>query len=245
MKFIVARIYFFYVLLFFAISVLPTYIGIVCIKLFYKEPKYSKVLHTWFQWWMGYFLPLIGCPVTYKGRQYFDKNKNYVVVVNHNTLFDVPVSSPGIPLPNRTLAKDEFAKIPIFGLVYKAGSVLLTRNDMQSRKDSFKKMKEVLDSGLTLCLYPEGTRNKTNMPIARFYDGAFLVAIQAQKPIIPALIFNSKKIVDTTKKFWAWPHPLEFHFLEPIETVGMTTENAAALRSKVYNLMLEYYTQHN
>jgi 1-acyl-sn-glycerol-3-phosphate acyltransferase len=245
MKPILARIYFFYILVLFALSILPTFIGIIIIKIFFREPAYSNVLHTWFQIWMGYYLPMIGCPVSYKGRHFFEKNKNYVVVCNHNTLFDVPVSSPGIPFANRTLAKVEFSKIPIFGTVYKSNAILLSRDDMKSRVESFKKMKAVLDQGLNLCLYPEGTRNKTDMPIARFYDGAFIVAIEAQKPIIPALIFNTKKLLDTSKKYWAWPHKLEFHFLEPIPTIGLKKEDAAKLRTQVYELMKNYYVKNN
>lgn len=71
---------------------------------------------------------------------------------------------------------------------------MVTRQDAQSRKDSFPKMIEALNKGLHLCLFPEGTRNKTSEPLARFYDGAFKVAIEAQKPIIPGLIFGTKNI---------------------------------------------------
>lgn len=63
---------------------------------------------------------MIFCPVKHVGRHHFLKGKNYVVTLNHNTLADVPVSSPGIPGPNRTLAKIEMASIPIFGYIYKA-----------------------------------------------------------------------------------------------------------------------------
>jgi 1-acyl-sn-glycerol-3-phosphate acyltransferase len=122
---------------------------------------------------------------------------------------------------------------------------LLDREDQKSKTESFKKMVAALDKGLNLCLFPEGTRNKTNEPIARFFDGAFRVAIMAQKPVMPGLIFGTKNILHPTKKMWAWPHKLQIHFLEPIETVGMKTEETDGLKVKVFNTMKDYYNTNN
>ncbi len=157
---------------------------------------------------------------------------------------DVPVSSPGIPGPNRTLAKVEMAKIPIFGYIYKCGSILVTRQDAQSRKDSVPLMVEALEQGLHLCLFPEGTRNKTDQPLARFYDGAFKVAILAQKPIIPGVIFGTKSILNSSKNIWAWPHKIQLHFLPEISTEGLTSSDTDMLKQKVFDTMKEYYISH-
>lgn len=194
---------------------------------------------------MGIYMPMILCPVKHRGRENFRKGQNYVVTLNHNTLADVPVSSPGIPGPNRTLAKVEMSKIPIFGYIYTSGSILVTRQDAQSRKDSYPKMVEALEQGLHLCLFPEGTRNKTSEPLARFYDGAFKVAIMAQKPIIPGLIFGTKSILHPTKKMWAWPHKVEFHFLPELSTQGLTINDTDALKQKVFQIMRDYYMAHS
>ena len=69
------------------------------------------------------------------------------------------------------------AKIPLFGLIYKTGSILVDRKNEKSRRDSFIKMKEVLDMGLHMCIYPEGTRNTSSEPIKPFHDGAFRLAV--------------------------------------------------------------------
>ena len=194
---------------------------------------------------MGFFMPLVGCPIIRRGKQHFKKGENYVVVVNHNSLVDIPVSSPWIPGPNKTLAKAEMAKIPIFGVIYKTGSVLVNRKSEKSRGESFMRMQEALKLGLHLCLYPEGTRNKTKEPLQSFYDGAFRTAIAAQKPIIPGLIFNTGRILPHNRKFWARPLPIHFHFLEPISTEGLTLNDTQILKEKVFNLMKNYYVVHS
>jgi 1-acyl-sn-glycerol-3-phosphate acyltransferase len=242
-KEILGRLYCLYGLILFVITMLIVVIPIwICSKL--PAPAGTIWLHRIFRIWMGVFMPLVFCPVRHRGWDNFKKGKNYVVVCNHNSFIDVPVSSPGIPGPNKTLAKIEMAKIPVFGLIYRAGSVLVDRKSEKSRRESMNKMIEVLNQGLHLCLYPEGTRNTTNEPLKSFHDGAFITAIQAQKPIIPSLIFGTKNILVSGKKFYAWPHKLEFHFLPEIPTEGLTIRDVTTLKQQVFEVMKAHYVQY-
>ena len=94
--------------------------------------------------WMQIFLNGIGCPLTVKGKEHFEEGKNYIVVCNHNSLMDVPISCPYIPGGNKTIAKKEMAKVPVFGILYAMGSILVDRNSERSRRESYQKMKQVL-----------------------------------------------------------------------------------------------------
>ena len=78
-------------------------------------------------------------------------------------------------------------------------------------------MKRVLNLGLDMVIYPEGTRNRSYEPLKKFYDGAFRLAADTKKPIIPTLVFNSKKVLPATKVFFMLPHTLEMHFLPAVE----------------------------
>lgn len=239
-KRILGHIYFFLGMFVFVATMLIVFIPIwITTKL--NEPQKTITLHKIFKLWMGFFMPIVGCPVFRKGKEHFKKEENYVVITNHNSLVDIPVSSPWIPGPNKTLAKIEMSKIPIFGLIYKSGSVLVDRKKENSRRQSFQEMQRMLDYGLNLCLYPEGTRNKTEEPLQRFYDGAFITAIKAQKPIIPGIIFNTRKILPNQPKLWAFPHIIRFHFLAPIPTKGMTLDDLPELKQKAFELMEDYY----
>ncbi|MEO6611409.1 MAG: lysophospholipid acyltransferase family protein [Chitinophagaceae bacterium] len=192
--------------------------------------------------WMRIWLTLVGCPFRIKGREHFEKGKSYVVACNHNSLMDVPLSSPFIPGANKTIAKSSFTKVPLFGFYYMKGAVLVNRKDEMSRKVSFDKMKAVLKKGMHMCVYPEGTRNRTNEPLKSFYDGAFKLAMAGDVAIIPAIIFNTKKALPLTKAFYFMPTRLEMHFLEPITTGTQTKEE---LKEKVFNVMKDYYVQHS
>jgi 1-acyl-sn-glycerol-3-phosphate acyltransferase len=244
LKNLLGRVYLGYFLLLFLITMIPAYVAVLIIQSF-PEPKRSNALHKIFKAWMGVFMPIVFCPVRRKGAEYFVPGKTYVIICNHNSYIDVPVSSPWIPGPNKTLAKIEISKTPIFGTIYKTGTILVDRNNEQSRKDSFTAMRQTLQMGIHLCLYPEGTRNKTDLALQDFQDGAFVVAIREQAPIMPALIFNTGKILPHNKTFWATPSAIPFHFLEPISTEGLTLRDLPQLKEKVWHLMNDYYQTHN
>ncbi len=193
---------------------------------------------------MNVYMPLVFCPVFRKGKENFKKGENYVVVINHNSLADIPVSSPWIPGANKTLAKVEMSRIPLFGMIYRTGSIIVDRKNENSRRESVVKMQETLEMGINLCLYPEGTRNKTNMPLQPFFDGAFVTAIKAQKPIMPCLIFGTAKILPHYKKFWCRPYPIRIHFLKPVPTTGLTLTDVATLKERVHETMEKYYIAH-
>ncbi len=192
--------------------------------------------------WMNVFLTFAGCPLSVKGRKNFKPGETYVVVCNHNAFMDVPVSCPYIPGGNKTIAKIELSKVPVFGLIYKTGSVLVDRKSETSRRESFSKMKEVLAMGLHMSIYPEGTRNTTNEPLKPFHDGAFRLAIDTQKKIIPTLIFNTRKAMPADKTFFLLPYRLSMHFLEPVEF--LENDTAQSLKERVFSKMKDYYILH-
>ena len=192
--------------------------------------------------WMNIWLHLVGCPVTVTGKGNFKKEENYVVIFNHNAFLDVPLSAPFVPGPNKTIAKDSFAKVPVFGWFYKKGSVLVNRKNEKSRVKSYEAMRSVLLSGMHMCIYPEGTRNRTAQPMKPFYDGAFKLAIDAHKKIIPCVISGTKEAMPINKTLYFIPTKLRMHFLPAV-----STENTEAkiLKEKIYNEMVLYYKTEN
>jgi len=246
MKFIgniLGRVFIVYALTVFLATMLVVYIPALIIS-FLPDPSKAKAIHKLFWIWMNVYMPLVFCPVKRTGKHYFKKGQQYIVVINHNSLADIPVSSPWIPGANKTLAKIEMSKIPLFGTIYKTGSILVDRKKGESRRESFHKMQETLDMGIHLCLYPEGTRNKTTEPLQPFYDGAFITAVKTQKPIIPGLIFNTGKILPHNRKIWARPLPVRIDFLEPIATEGLTLDDVPALKERVFGIMKDWYVTH-
>jgi 1-acyl-sn-glycerol-3-phosphate acyltransferase len=228
-----------WVIIIFVVTMLLFLLPFLLFCYFKPDPQKTRAFIRFSRVWMNVFLPLSGCPLRVKGKEQFRKGETYIVVCNHNALLDVPVSTPFIPGGNKTIAKSEMAKIPIFGMMYRTGSILVDRKNENSRRESFTKMKEVLDMGLHMCLYPEGTRNKTDQPLKEFHNGAFRLALSTGKAIIPALIFNSRKVMPANKTFYFRPHRLAMHFLPPV--AATPGETAESLKQRVYDIMKDHY----
>lgn len=203
------------------------------------EPKGQDIFIKTARLWMNVWLHMAGCPIKIKGKENFAPGKVYVVTCNHNSLMDVPLSCPYIPGPNKTIAKNSFAKIPLFGFFYMKGSVLVDRKSEASRRQSYEKMKAVLAKGMHMSIYPEGTRNRTAEPLKKFHDGAFKLAADTGTAIIPAVIFNTKKALPPGKPFYFWPTRLRMDFLAPVATNGMSY---LELKEKVFGIMKDHYT---
>ncbi|MBN9298093.1 MAG: 1-acyl-sn-glycerol-3-phosphate acyltransferase [Filimonas sp.] len=203
-----------------------------------KEPQAARWHRTVSRIWMYYFLFLVGCPLRVKGANHFIKGENYVVTCNHSSLMDVPVTTPFMPNANKTIAKKSFTAIPFFGWIYALGSVLVDRKSDASRRKSIDDMKKILTLGLDMVIYPEGTRNKTGEPLKSFYDGAFKLAIDMNKRVVPTLIFNTGKALPPGKPFFFLPYKLEMHFLPPVESKG---KSVAELKAEVFKMMWDYY----
>lgn len=205
------------------------------------DPKGQDIFIRIARLWMNVWLPLVGCPLKVKGKEHFQNNRVYIVTCNHNSLMDVPISCPYIPGPNKTIAKSSFVKVPFFGFYYRKGAVLVNRKSEESRRLSYDQMKAVLQKGMHISIYPEGTRNRTGEPLKKFHDGAFRLATETGTAIIPAVIFNTSKVLPVQKAFWFSPHPLELHFLPAVEPGNKTAET---LKEEVYQIMKDYYTSY-
>jgi 1-acyl-sn-glycerol-3-phosphate acyltransferase len=242
MKNIFGRLWATWGLIWFVITMLLFMIPFVIVY-YQPEPRRTRGFVFFARIWMGIYMPVIGCPVKIKGRENFARGENYIVVCNHNAFIDVPVSSPGIPGGNKTIAKAELAKTPVFGMLYKMGSILVDRKSESSRRESFVSMKAVLNMGLHMCIYPEGTRNRSDEPLKPFHDGAFRLAMATGKPLMPTLIFNSRKVMPEKPVFSLYPHRMAMHFLPPVKITP--TDTVESLKENLFKIMSDYYAKNS
>ena len=97
-------------------------------------------------------------------------------------------------------------------------------------------MKVILKQGMHMCLYPEGTRNRTGKPLKEFYDGAFKLAIDTKKEIIPCLIIGTKEAMPIHKTFYLKPTKLKMIYLPAVSSENIDVKE---LNNKVHRIMLD------
>ena len=204
----------------------------------YKEPKKSENFLKVSKLWNWLFIYLSGSSLKVSGKQHFAKDQNYIVIYNHNSFLDVPISCPFTPGANKTIGKIEMMKIPLFSIPYKRGSVLIDRKSKTSRFNSYSAMLSVLNAGMHMGVYPEGTRNKTTEPLLPFKPGAFKLAIETGKSIIPAVITGTRKALPSGKGMYYVPGKFTLTFFAPISPAGNTEE---ALSKACFDIMYNAY----
>ncbi len=94
----------------------------------------------------------------------------------------------------------------------------------------------LLQEKISVILFPEGTRNRSQEPLLNFKDGAFRLAIETQLPIAVLTIFNTADFLPADA-FEMKPGTVCAIWDEPIETKGLTMEDVPALKEKVRNIL--------
>jgi 1-acyl-sn-glycerol-3-phosphate acyltransferase len=164
---------------------------------------------------------------------------SHIIVSNHASIVDIPVCMSTAPIPFSFLAKIEVDKLPIIGYLARNMHVYVNRKSLLSRQQTYKRMEEHLNEGHSIHIYAEGTRNKSEALLQEFYNGAFKLAIQTQRPIAVLTICNSANVSTPKAPFLACPAQVHCIWDEPISTKGMTIEeDLDYLKSIVYDRIL-------
>ena len=191
------------------------------------------------------WLLLLGIRVEQKTR--FKKpstNQGYIVVCNHQSFFDIPVGLIITPFFFKMLGKASAKKVPIFGTALPYFAFLLDRSNATSRAESYERLKQSIQQGESVFIYPEGTRNKTQQHVQPFYDGAFRLAIETQSPLLVHTLIGTRRLLSANETFKIRPGKVFTYTDQPIETKGLTLEDMPALKEQVKAIMEGHIQQY-
>ncbi len=173
--------------------------------------------------------------------QPLNKDGQYVYVANHVNNIDVLFVRSIINTHLKVLVKKEILKIPMLSYLAKNLAILINRSDKTDRKKGMVEMKKQLqDSGASLLIYPEGTRNKTNKLLLPFKNGAFITAIENQLPIACITLQGIRKRMHPTK-WLSFPGSLNA-YVDIFETKGLSLNDLEQLKEEIREKMLFYLT---
>ncbi|MBI4521532.1 MAG: 1-acyl-sn-glycerol-3-phosphate acyltransferase [Gemmatimonadetes bacterium] len=172
--------------------------------------------------WGRQILRLSSTEVTVEGLEHLHPDRAQVLICNHESWYDIFAFATMIPGPFRFLAKKELEGFPVFGRAARAcGHVFVDRGDHAAAMESMAVVGERFRrEGGTVVILPEGTRTRTG-ELLPFKKGAFVLAIQARVPIVPAGVAGSRAVLPKGG-FQVRPGPIRIVIGEPIDTDGLT-----------------------
>ncbi len=155
-------------------------------------------------------------------------HRAYVVVSNHESNAD-PFLLSWLPWDMRWVAKEELFQIPVAGWALAlAGDIPLRRGQSESVRAMLAECRRTLDAGLSVMMFPEGTRSRDG-ELLPFKDGAFDLAIQAGVPVLPLALTGTHDCMPKGSP-WFGEARAVVRILPPLPTTGMTSAQVHELR---------------
>ena len=161
-----------------------------------------------------------------------DPRRPYVVVSNHQSMADIPLVSH-LPFEMKWIGKESLFRVPIMGwLMRLAGDIPLDRGDRRKGAKVLLRANYYLQHRCSVMFFPEGTRSRDGR-VGRFNDGAFLLAIRNQLPVLPLALDGSLNCLPKHSWIFGAVQDIHLHALPPVDTTGLTTRDVAELRERV------------
>jgi 1-acyl-sn-glycerol-3-phosphate acyltransferase len=190
--------------------------------------------------WAKCILALSNIRVTVKGLSNLKPGRSYIYMANHMSNFDIPVLQAFLPVQFRWLAKAELYKIPVFGYAMKrAGYISIDRSDRKSAIESLNKAVDIIRNGISVVIFPEGTRSRTHN-IQPFKKGGFFLAVDSGVPIIPIIIHGTERIMPK-KQMLIKPGNVTLEIVKPINSSDYTRETKNDLMDKIRDIFLKSF----
>ena len=200
----------------------------------------GKWVHACAQNWGASIFRICGVQVQTEGEEKLDREGSYVVMSNHCSLFDIPTVLTSLPFPFRMLAKASLFRIPFMGwYMSRVGYIPVKRDDPKKARESIENAASRVASGLSVLIFPEGTRSVEG-EVARFKRGGVNLAPTAAVSVVPVAIINSGRLLP--RGSWhADPGVITLRIGDPINPKDFSDPRALAstVRSAIVRMIEE------
>ena len=202
-----------------------------------KDISSLRIIQTVFR----FILWLTGVKVTVIGEENVPKDQPVLYIGNHRSFFDILLTYTRCPGLTGYIAKAEMEKIPLLSNWMRyLHCLFLDRKDIKKGLQTIKEAIEKIKSGISICIFPEGTRNRSesDLELMEFHEGSFKLATRTGCPIIPIALNNTVSIFE--KQF---PKIRKTHvvieYCKPIYPAELSKEDKKFIGKYTQNIILE------
>lgn len=192
-------------------------------------------------WAFRLCLRLAGTHIIVLGEENVPKDTAVLYVGNHRSFFDILLTYVRVPRPTGYVAKVEMLKWPLLRTWMKyLHCLFLDRNNIKEGLKTILAGVEKVKSGISICIFPEGTRNKVPDTFLPFHEGSFKIADKGNVPIVPISIVNSSAIFeDQFPKIKKTTVVIEY--CKPVSIPDLDKETRKSLGTYVCGIISEAY----
>ena len=191
------------------------------------------------RWWGWVIIRVLLLPVKVEGRENLQSGQSYVFVSNHQGAFDIFLIYGFLQRNFKWMMKRQIRNIPLVGLACEAShQIFVDKRGPSKIKETYTKARATLKDGMSLVVFPEGSRSFTGH-MGVFRRGAFMLADELQLPVAPLTINGSFNVMPRMRDmhFVNW-HPLTLTIHKPIAPVGQGADNIKHLEQESYQIVM-------
>lgn len=219
-----------FLIIYFIIS-LPIQLAELIIEKFNMDFR-NKTSLAFVNWGLKCVWFLSGIKLEVNGEENIPNEQASLFIGNHTSYFDIIVTYPLMKRPTGFISKKEIKKIPCLSWwMYFVNCIFLDRNDPRQGLQSVLKAADMIKNGISIFLFPEGTRSKDGR-LGEFKDGGFKIATKAKCPIVPVGIQGTADLFENHVPFIKSSKVI-VTFGEPIYTDKMERTEAKKLPETV------------
>lgn len=193
---------------------------------------------------------LAGTKVIVRGQENIPTDTAVLYVGNHRSYFDVVLTCTLFPRVTGYVAKQEMKKAPILSLWMKnIHCLFLDRKNIREGLKTILAGVEEVKNGYSLCIFPEGTRNKVNDTFLPFHEGSFKIAERGGVPIVPLTLVNTAQAFEDhlpkVKKATVvidFGQPIRLEELDKETRRNLGSYVSGKIRDRYFSLKQEYFS---
>jgi len=187
--------------------------------------------------WLRWIYATCGISVEVGGLDNFEPETPHVIMCNHQSVIDVGALVLVLPGAWRFVAKRELIRVPFFGWALGLSDhIIIDRSDRDRAVASLRAAGERIRSGVSVVIFPEGTRSETG-ELRDFKSGGFHLALEAGVPILPVTVSGSQRIAPKGS-LRIESGVVKTQFGSPIPTKGLDLSQRNDLKARVREAIL-------
>ena len=160
---------------------------------------------------------------------------------NHRSYFDIVLTYSHFPGITGYVAKKEMLRYPLLSnWMRNIHCLFLDRDNIKEGLKTILAGVEEVKKGVSMCIFPEGTRNKVNDTFLPFHEGSFKIAEKGGVPIVPMVIVNSADIFEDHLP-WIRGTTVVIEFQPPVDMKEMDRSAKKNVGAHVSGLISKRY----
>ena len=230
--------------LLFLILTLPLLLILWIVGLFNKDARASAA-HAVIKWAFKLVLFVCGTKITVYGAENVPKDRSVLFTGNHRSIFDILILYVNTNRPTGLISKKELAKVPIFNVWMSfIGCLFLDRDDIKQGLKTILKAVDMVKGGMSMAIFPEGTRNKEEGTFLPFKGGSFKIAEKSGCEVVPFTVIGAASIFEDHKPRIKKSHVI-LCFGQPVPTAGLSRDEIKHIPENVRTCVMDMYNEHS